>query len=112
MQVFVVVPVSLLKEIESSGKLPSLGFAVAIEYLGPTLNSAYMPNGKGSTDWGWRPGPEELIIAIISFSYALVITKAFIQLPSVISIFTSIILGFVGGALMLWANNGWPKPWD
>ena len=62
-----------------------------------------MPNGKGSTEWGFWPSPEELIVAAICFILTLIATRSWT---------TSFVAGIIGGILMLWANNGWPGPWN
>ena len=58
-----------------------------------------MPNGKGTSEWGWIPGPEELVIALIVFLITIVITR---------HVFIALISALIGSLLMLWANNGWP----
>ena len=58
-----------------------------------------MPNGKGSSEWGWRPSAEEIFVALVTFAITLLISK---------SLVLSIGSGFVAGVLTLWANNGWP----
>jgi len=58
-----------------------------------------MPNGKGSTNWGWKPSFEELVVALIVFAVTLGISK---------HIFLAITTGLVIGFTLLWANNGWP----
>ena len=62
-----------------------------------------MPNGKGSKDWGWVPSFEELMVASFVFFLALLASK---------NIFISLFVGALAGGLVLWANNGWPGPWD
>ena len=58
-----------------------------------------MPNGKGSSEWGWRPSAEETFVALVTFAIILLISK---------NLVLSIGSGFVAGVLTLWANNGWP----
>lgn len=58
-----------------------------------------MPNGKGSSEWGWFPSGEELIVALFFFLITLIVTR---------SLIISLGSGLIGGFLLLWANNGWP----
>ena len=58
-----------------------------------------MPNGKGTSEWGWIPGPEEIFVALIVFLISIFMIK---------NVLIALVSALVAGFLMLWANNGWP----
>ena len=58
-----------------------------------------MPNGKGSSEWGWMPSGEEIFVSLVLFVITLIVSRNFI---------VAIGSGLIGGFLLLWANNGWP----
>ncbi len=66
-----------------------------------------MPNGKGSSDWGWAPGPEEIIVFLVMAFIAIVFLKA-IGLAFIPALIWSGAIGLIAGFLLLWGNNGWP----
>ena len=66
-----------------------------------------MPNGKGSSDWGWVPGSEEILVFFIVAFIAIVFLKA-IGLALIPALIWSIAIGLIAGLLLLWGNNGWP----
>ena len=66
-----------------------------------------MPNGKGSSDWGWVPGPEEIFIFLIVSFISIVFLKA-VGLAIITALIWSTAIGLIAGLFLLWGNNGWP----
>ena len=67
-----------------------------------------MPNGKGSSDWGWTPGPEEgLIFLFVTFIVTLALST--FGLPTLSALPWGLLIGIISGFLLLWGNNGWPR---
>ena len=66
-----------------------------------------MPNGKGTSDWGWIPGAEELFIFLV-ISFFSTIFFQILGLTGMKFILLGCLIGLIASFLLLWANNGYP----